>query len=31
MAMIREEWLALSRPKSWELAAAEVEARGEPS
>ena len=31
MAMIRDEWLALDRPKSWELAAAEVEARGEPS
>lgn len=31
MAMIREEWLALSRPKSWELATAEIEARGESS
>ena len=29
MAMIREEWLALTRPKSWELAAAEIESRGE--
>jgi hypothetical protein len=28
MAMIREEWLALDRPRSWDLAAAEVEARG---
>jgi len=28
MAMIREEWAALVRPRSWELAAAEVEARG---
>ena len=31
MAMIRDEWLALTRPKSWELAAAEIEARGEPT
>ena len=29
--MIREEWLALTRPKSWELAAAEIEERGEPT
>jgi RimJ/RimL family protein N-acetyltransferase len=28
MAMIREEWMALDRPRSWDLAAAEVEARG---
>lgn len=27
MAMIREEWLALDRPRSWDLAAAEVEPR----
>lgn len=27
MAMIREEWAALSRPRSWELAAAEIQAR----
>jgi ribosomal-protein-alanine N-acetyltransferase len=31
MAMIREEWLGLARPKSWELAAAETEGRGEAS
>jgi RimJ/RimL family protein N-acetyltransferase len=31
MAMIRDEWLALTRPRSWELAATEIEARGEPS
>ena len=31
MAMIREEWLALTRPKSWELSAAEIEERGEPT
>jgi len=29
MAILREEWQALSRPKSWELAAAEIAARGE--
>ena len=31
MAMIREEWLALTRPKSWDLSAAEIEERGEPA
>ena len=31
MAMIRDEWLALDRPRSWDLAAAEIEARGEPT
>ena len=28
LAMIREEWVALTRPRSWDLAAAEVEGRG---
>jgi RimJ/RimL family protein N-acetyltransferase len=28
MAMIRDEWLALDRPRSWDLAAAELTARG---
>jgi RimJ/RimL family protein N-acetyltransferase len=27
MAMIREEWVALTRPRSWDLAAAEIDAR----
>ena len=29
MAMLRDEWVDLPRPRSWELAAAEVEGRGE--
>lgn len=31
MALLREEWLALDRPRSWELVAAEVEAQGGPA
>ena len=29
MAMIREEWLAQDRPRSWDLASAEIDTRGE--
>lgn len=31
MAMLRDEWEALDRPRSWDLAAAEIEGRGEAS
>jgi RimJ/RimL family protein N-acetyltransferase len=31
MAMIRDDWTALTRPRSWDLVAAELEARGQTS